>query len=642
MTPTGRRWIVVGWAAFCLACSETPEGSIAALYGVGNLVAVDDLVLTLSTDKNELRALSLSSSPRVRGPHFVPAVNPLEPLSIPVLDYPNILAGDLRWEDWVLDSGERIPQGRVEGGPFVYAASHGRRDISIVGGSRAWLKEVKRFPTAAPVTAMAAYRGGDHSKLFFATYESGGGRLHLLELKDEQTVHKASPGDLSARPIEIQDASGADIFQNRVITALSVLPGGGLAIALRGAGGGAGAALYVLDDTQALQKEVPLGQAFRMLATHAAARHAEHSDGLLPAGKWLYALLDEGSCEEEPCESGIVAVDVEKGALVLDITGSPIASVGGRPISMGFAPVTFRDREAGIETETLAGMYVTGSGLIGMFDAAIPGPLQTTRTRAESAKFFSPNEAGELVEATYIAGPLLNADGTPAVHVANGASFNETVLVGARVFVPGVVLETSALRTTATDVRLEPVANPSRIQPGDMLEVWRGEERCEEVEIAWVDEENRALVLAATPTCTGELHFKLRAGLSDPYVVVGTRTGYMGRVGPNQMFSYVGKNFSSALGPGKPLLSIEFGSASSLEVPFNARWELVLTSGYSGPSRDIQSISRCSTRIAAGVWIDSVRKKAYISFSSSNALVEIGIEAWVEAGLGEAEVVCYR
>jgi len=632
MSPTKRRWMVVGLAIWLsLACSNTPEGSMAALYGVGNLVAVGDLVFTLSTDKSELRALSTSSSERVRGPHFVPAVNPLEPLSIPVLEYPNILAGDLRWTELVLDSGERIPQGKTEGGPFVYAASRGRGGISIVGGSREWLKEVKYFPTSAPITALAAHRG-TQSTLFFATYNGSDGSLWALELENEQTVYEEPLEGLLARQRHIQSYPG------QLITALSVLPGGELALAVRGADGSATAALYFLDGAQALREEVHLEQAFRMLATHAAAKHADYAQGLLPAGKWLYALLDEGSCVHEPCESGIVAVDTEKGVLVLDASGSPIASVGGMPISLGFAPVTFKDRETELETETLAGIYVTGSGLLGMFDAAIPGLLKTTQAKAVSAAFFVVDATRGPVEVDYIEGPMLNADGTPAVQIAHGASFNETVWVGAEVFVPGVVLETSAL----SGLRLEPVDNTSRIQAGDVLEVFTGDVFCEALEIEAEATEEEALVVKAPSSCSGELGFRVRAGGTEPYVVAGTKTGYMGRAGPNQPFSYVGKNFLSSILPEKPLLTIEFGSASSPRVPRESRWELVLTTGYSGPSRDIQSISRCSTRMAAGVWIDSVRKKAYISFSSSNALVEMNMDAWLEGGLGGSEVVCYR
>jgi len=621
--------VCVGAALLSLACSDTPEGSTAALYGVGNLVAVDDLVLTLSTDKSELRALSLSSSTRVRGPHFVLAVNPLEPLSIPVLDYPNILASDLRWEDLVLDSGERIFQGKVEGGPFVYVASHGQSDISIVGGSREWLKELKRLPTHAPLTALAAYRSS-HSTLFFATYDGIEGSLWAVDLKDEQTVYDEALEDVLARRRHIQS------YPSQVIAALSVLPGGELAVAVRGADGSATAALHLSDNAQSTWRTLLLEQAFRMLTTHAAARHDAYAHGLLPAGKWLYAFLDEGSCAQEPCESGIVAVDVEKGVVVLDVTGAPIPSVGGRPISLGFAPVTFKDKETELETQTLAGVYVTGAGLVGMLDAAIPGPLKTTQTQVASSAFFLPDATGELVEADYVAGPLRNEDGTLAVQVAHGASFNETIWVGAEVFLPGVVLETSAL----SGLRFEPVDNTSRVQVGDVLEVWTGGEPCEALRVDSI--EDQALLLAGPPTCPGELRFKLRAAGDAPYVVAGSQTGYMGRTGPNKLFSYVGKNFLSSFEPAKPLLSIEFGSASSPQVPQGARWELVLTSGYSGPSRDIQSLSRCSTRIAAGIWLDSVRKKAYISFSSSNAVVEMGIEAWVEGSLGEAEVVCYR
>ena len=636
MSPAWRKWMVVGWAMLLTAaCSNKPEGSTAALYGVGNLVAVGDLLLTLSTDKSELRALSLSSSKRVRGPHFVPAINPLEPLSIPVLDYPNILAVDLRWADLLLDSGEVIPQGRTEGGPFAYAASHGRGGISIVGGSREWLKEVKRFSTQAPVTAMAAFRDGGRSRLFFATYNGSDGSLWALDLSDEPTVYAESEEALLARQQRIQSYPG------QVVTALSLLPDGALAVATRSTDGAAEvAALHLSDSMQAVWRTLPLGQALRMLATHAAARHAEYAGGTLPAGRWLYALLDEGSCEEEPCEEGIVAIDVEQG--VVD-TASPISSIGGMPISMAFAPIAFRDKETALETQTLAGVYVTGSGLIGAFDAAVPGPLKTTQAKAVSAAFFSPNAEGELVEVDYVAGPLLNEDGTPAVTVASGVSFNETVWVGAELLLPGW----TNLATSDADGSQFIVADAldmSQARVGDLLEIFVGERLCaKDVPVASIDAAVRSLVITEPiPDCTGRTHFRLRAKGDAPYVVAGTKTGYMGRAGPGKPFLYAGKNFLSSPELAKPILTIEFGSASSAELLREARWELVLTAGYSGPSRDIQALSRCSTRIAAGIWIDAVRKKAYISFSSSNALVEVEMGAWAESSLGEAEVVCYR
>ncbi|MCL2625211.1 MAG: hypothetical protein FWD46_00110 [Cystobacterineae bacterium] len=613
------RWINLGWVAcFILACTEKPEGSDAALYGVGDLVSSGDLIFTLSRDHNELRALDLNSSDRVRGPHFMPAVNPLEPLAIPVLDYPNILASDLRWEDSLLDSGELIPQGRMLGGPFVYAASHGRGGISIIGASREWLKELQRFPTGAPVTALAAHRAEGLSTLFFGTYDGAEGSLWALDLQSEQAVHEASVEDLLASQRLIQSYTG------RVITALSILPGGALAVAVRRDVGSATAvdettALHFLDNTEPMTErlKLELPQALRMLTTHAAAKH---TGGSLAAGKWLYGILDEGGCMSDLCESGMLAVDVETGDI-----GPTLPCIGGLPISLGFMPAVYKG------VERLVGFYVTGSGLIGMFDAAAPGPLEAPR--AVSAAFFTPDGAGELRETSYVEGPLLNADGTPAVQVT-GVVLDETILIGIESLVPGWTRVTLEADTVIAGRFFVDSVEMSRIEEGDELELL-GQESCV-VRVEGVDEGDGAvdLGLGPLPACFGEgTDFQLRAGeeSSHPYVVAGMKTGYLGRTGP-------GQSFHSA----KPELSIDFGTTSSVEARRGARWELALSSGYFEHSRDIQGVSECSTRIAAGIWIDSVRQKAYISFSSSNALVEVGAQALLEKALGEAEVACYR
>ncbi|MCL2011474.1 MAG: hypothetical protein FWG75_01615 [Cystobacterineae bacterium] len=606
------RWMLwVGAACLSVACSEKPEGSSAALYGVGNLVSAEELVFTLSTDKSELRVLDLNSSDRVRGPHFMPAINPLEPLSIPVLTYPNILASDLRWEEL-----EGLKKGKTVGGPFIYVASHGRRDISIVGGSREWLKELKRFPTAEPVTALAAHRGESYSTLFFATYDGSEGRLWALDLEGEQTVDEASIEALSARQLHIQS------YPEQVITALSILPEGELAVAVRGVGS-APSALYLLDNTQVLQEKIELQQAFRMLATHAAF-------DTLPAGRWLYALLDEGSCEAALCGSGIVALDMETGDWA---PTRAMPSVGGMPIALGFVPVTLNG------TERLAGLYVTGSGLMGMFDAATLLPFEAAK--AVSVAFFSPGDTGELAEVDYIEGPLLNEDGTPNVKVADGATLDETVLIGIESLIPGWV----DLPTADSDGRYFPAgaADMSRAQAGDLLEIFVGDTLCAELVVESIDEVNRALLAegAIPSACSGRTHFHLRAGAgtNKSYVVAGTKTGYMGRTGAGERFEYGASSLSP---PADPILTIEFGVDFSDKAIRNARWELVLASGYAAHGRDIQNFSDCSTRIAAGVWVDSVRRRAYVSFSSSNALIEVDTNALVDGSLGEAELTCYR
>ncbi|MCL2259338.1 MAG: hypothetical protein FWC18_05900, partial [Cystobacterineae bacterium] len=335
---------------------------------------------------------------------------------------------------------------------------------------------------------------------------------------------------------------------------------------------------------------------------------------------------DEGGCGGDFCTGGgVVAVDIEALGVV-----KTIPSIGGMPTSLGFIPLTHQG------VEVLVGFYITGRGLIGVFNAGVPGPLEAAK--AVSVAFFSLNGEGELVEASYVEGPLRNEDGTPAVVVV-GEVLDETILIGIEALLPGWIRTTlEADPAVAGRFWVGGDADMSRIRPGDLLEVFVGEALCTKLNVAGIDEGGGALELEGEfPACFSErTHFQLRAGSGSrqPYVVTGTQTGYMGRVGPKEAFEHT---FSAGAS-----INIGFGDGILSGAGQGARWELALASGYLGHSYDIQGVSPCSTRIAAGVWMDSVRKKAYISFSSSNALVEVGVKALLEGGLGEGEVACYR
>src|SRR5262249_43793710 len=139
-------------------CSQTQLAPTARIIGTNGLAQVGDLLFVTSTDRAELRALDLKATTR----DFVRAPNPLEPLSIPVLNRPVNLVRDLRYDD----SGQEVT------GPYLYAQAEAAQEISIVGTDRVTqLVELARLPVPGVVTAIAA-RGpaaaGQPSTLYYA------------------------------------------------------------------------------------------------------------------------------------------------------------------------------------------------------------------------------------------------------------------------------------------------------------------------------------------------------------------------------------------------------------------------------------------------------------------------------------------
>jgi hypothetical protein len=96
-----RRALVAALVLLC-ACSSRTAAPPARISGVNDIALVDNLLFITSTDRNELRALDLGEPEfivNLVARDFVRAPNPLEPLSIPVLDRPVGIARDVRWKD---------------------------------------------------------------------------------------------------------------------------------------------------------------------------------------------------------------------------------------------------------------------------------------------------------------------------------------------------------------------------------------------------------------------------------------------------------------------------------------------------------------------------------------------------------------
>src|SRR5260221_13914373 len=82
--------LILGW----IGCSQQSVPPPAQIQGTNGLALFGNLLFITSTETNEIKILTVGSVTR----DFVRAPNPLEPLSIPVLDRPIDLARDLNYD----------------------------------------------------------------------------------------------------------------------------------------------------------------------------------------------------------------------------------------------------------------------------------------------------------------------------------------------------------------------------------------------------------------------------------------------------------------------------------------------------------------------------------------------------------------
>lgn len=212
------------WAGLLAGCSETQAVTTAAgLSGTYDLTVVGNYVFVTSSDRNELRVLDLEASPR----DFVRAPNPLEPLSIPVLERPTYLTRDVYYrlveEPGQDDEGNptSLPRGSERQGPYVYARSDGSQQISVVSatGERN-LRELYRLGKDTPlgyVTAFAA-RGpgqGTGSILYYATQGPSVATLWRQALPGPDELNPSSTLPAATRVLDMP---------GETVAALLVLP----------------------------------------------------------------------------------------------------------------------------------------------------------------------------------------------------------------------------------------------------------------------------------------------------------------------------------------------------------------------------------------------------------------------------------
>ncbi|RKH00066.1 hypothetical protein [Corallococcus carmarthensis] len=584
--------LLLSGASFALACSDTTSTAGAAgLSGTYDVVLSNQLVFVTSQDRDELRVLDLTRSPR----EFLPAPNPLEPLAIPVIARPDSLTRDVGYDS----SGHDVS------GPYIYARSSGGRGISVVAANPARLNEVTRLATGQLITAFAAHAPvaeGAPSVLYYALQTRpeaaeqlcgpfGGGVVMRQELPGPEGF------DAAALPpaLPVFCLKPADTVMSLITLPARANVADSLVVAIRNVSGTSRLVRVVADGASV---EIPYKRPrpapyvvptytdlvdipARLVATHpsyevrkdkVAGKCPEGSveksqdDGTTicietwPAGRYVYVVLDELTCNSSDCE-GVIALDngpdplVPSAAPVLarDVTGAPMLTLkpsGGLPTGLTLrADLQVReflsDSVAYINTIPLLGIVPSSNGDITLFRAderrafnldrhPTDGPLSASVT-AEL------RDSNELARTEQVQGAITAIEpGCPQVDATNATAFlcNGTVPGGTYRFVfqgelPGLVGLRRDLTVEDPQLLIETdLATARGVVPGDSIVLENNAGACSTIiPILRLEDQGNGLtrlypdlsneeVAAGAQACASYPNFSVRAGATvKPYLL---------------------------------------------------------------------------------------------------------------------------
>ncbi|MFO0597473.1 MAG: hypothetical protein U0228_19350 [Myxococcaceae bacterium] len=599
-----KRPLTIGLLVTLTACTQNNAPITAGLIGTHDLVFVDQLgenstvasvtdngdgTLTpvgvparygfiTSADTNELRVLELFR-PNFGSRDFVRAPNPLESLSIPVLDRPTMLATD----EGRNSLGQRVTS------QYVYAARPSGSELSVV--SLAAKRQLGGHPTTAPgpVLALAGMMDvvGDQlpakTALYVATWDGADTSLFVTDV----------PTDAHA----LDDSLRAETFKwKRVLNIpgvpvsalLAIAPNASrtldgqpfcaaamcLAIAARSANGGTGNA-WLLEPSTGKLASLAFPGPVRKLASGVVTRR-------------LYALLDESACGGTSC-GGVVAVDLLAGSggafpRATNALGKPFGPIRvtdglltGLAIGQGaeLLQLTEASSDAGtpyvtqvIQSYDELGAFASSEGFITFFSGLsgsiidydgrraqvsgatvrLPGQLEdggfslATADGGFAGVFATAViDAPNVLEQTFRTATVTWPGDNPvvwSVDVSDGYFLSQDFLLINNGLVPGLTgIAVTVGTTTFGTGGLE-----TRAEVGDLAVFERGSSdvgftECGRATVQTIG--SGYITVDAFPTsCSEVAQVSIRAAATRPVVAVGSVEGYMGRGTPGSRFTY--------------------------------------------------------------------------------------------------------
>lgn len=557
------------------ARSANPDGGPWLVTGVPNRY-----VFMTSSATNELRVLE-NFRDGLTGRGFLRAPNPLETLSIPVLDRPTLLATD----------EARNADGQRVTGPYVYAGRPGSAEVSVISVARRRQLSGKPFPVPAPLTDLAAWMDVDTSvpaietpiptstRLFVSTWDgevssvwtvtlaTDSPELERLEFKRALLVDGLPIVALAAVPPRAnRTLDGAPFCERR----------GCLALALREDGGRAGQTL-LLDPESGRTAKLDFGGPVRELV------HSESQPR-------LFALLDEQACGGPSC-GGVLAVDLLTGVSPAgfprsrDATGTLMAPLRSDGLITGLALAADVILQQAQETASTdggtssgieylkqrydeLGAFGSSNGVITFFSALSSSIIDFDGRRAvvsgagqrlpgtleDGGVSFTGEDGGVLgtslpatvstsgsLDEPWRTTQVVTADGaTWLVELSDGYWESQSFVVIHQGQLPGLVsLPTSAadgtrLRVAGGFEARAAVGDIVRFEAGNGTDgyVECGRTRVTAIGAGTLD------VAEAPAACTARVRFSVRADGGKPLVVAADLEGYMGRAGAGETLTY--------------------------------------------------------------------------------------------------------
>jgi hypothetical protein len=265
-------WAAVLGLLGAVACTEdeTDLNASIGLDEVGDIERVGPLMFVASAGGSELRVIDTLADPSVgrpKNPGYLRAPNPLEVLSIPVVQRPVELASDVRYRpatalpagtaepfpgvlgddcsDEEVDEGTCTEERRSHGARYVFVRGTGASALSVVGAQRqagetrtereALLRNLGtvQVPDSRPITAFTAIgppadAAGDAepSYLFLSTQDvAGTAHLYVAVLPPPRALAGLAQEERNKAltPVEIT-LGGLPVLTGAAVQALLVLP----------------------------------------------------------------------------------------------------------------------------------------------------------------------------------------------------------------------------------------------------------------------------------------------------------------------------------------------------------------------------------------------------------------------------------
>lgn len=602
-----RMLLLVAAIGLAAACTTPTTSTSANLNGTYDLVLVDQVqgdllaaksfnpdavpylvigvparyLFVTSTETNELRILE-NYRTGLNGPGFVRAPNPLETLSIPVLDRPTML---------VADEGRNSEGSRVTGA-YVYAARPGAAEVSVVSVANRTQLGGRPMATPGPVTALGAFMDVDAVDQDLTTSEPENllpatTRLFVATWDGEFASVYSAVLPTDSRPLDHLDFKRLVLIDQTPVTALLVvaplssrtLDGAPfcstkacLALSTRQDSGSGGQTMLLDPETGISARLAFKGPVRELTNSTNAAR--------------IYGVLDEQACGGPAC-GGVAAVDLTTATsaagfpAALDALGQPMVPLRSDGLITGLTVAAGGTVRQAIETGitdggTLSyvlqqyqelGAFSSSNGLITYF-SGFGGSIidfDGRRTVVGSATVRLPGLLPDGGEALFgddggilgsntaatvvVGGDLSQTWRTATVTTAEATEWNLDISDGyldtqsIAIIYQGQIPGLTSLPTTATaGTHLLTAGWEVRATIGDIVRLETGNDtdgyrECGRSRIATIG--SGFIEIAEVPAgCENRARFSVRADGPRPLVAVGDLEGYMGRWAPGDTLTY--------------------------------------------------------------------------------------------------------